>query len=94
MKSIALLILILSICLSYTQSFQSHRPFRRQRSSLEKLELNQCSYGGGAINNSTVIELGNCFNDFYFIGLNIGTQGQYFNFQFDTGNFYHNFRYF
>lgn len=48
----------------------------------------QCAYGGGTINNSTVIELGNCYNDLYYIGLTLGTgTPQTFYFQFDTGTF-------
>ncbi len=44
-----------------------------------------CSYNNGTINNSTVIELGNCGGYLYFIQLQIGSNKQTFNFQFDTG---------
>ncbi len=77
--------LILFILHSECVYNSSSRPLVRQKSSLQTPQSNQCTYGGGSINNSTVIELGNCFNDFYFINLNLGTSAQNFDFQFDTG---------
>ena len=75
----------------YGQLYQSYRPFW-QRTSSSVSQQNPCSYGGGVINNSTVIEIGNCGNGLYFINLGIGSSSssgpQYFNFQFDTGTNY------
>lgn len=52
------------------------------------LQAGGCTYNNGTINNSTVIELGNCGGNLYFIQLQIGSNNQTFNFQFDTGNFF------
>lgn len=57
-------------------------PITRHQSSLKQ----QATCGTVGPNNNTILGFGNCFNNIYYINIEIGTPGQTLGVQFDTGS--------